>query len=255
MSVASRIATFAGSSKFLARHYYPRVTRASGDDFVFLNMGYEEDPPMALPLAADDEPNRYCIQLYHKVTAQVGLEGKDVLEVSCGHGGGASYVTRTFKPASYTGLDLNSEGVDFCRKRHQMPGLEFVQGDAENLPFPDQSFDAVINVEASSYYDLPRFFAEVKRVLRPGGHLLYADVRYGREEIAKWDRQLGDCPLRTVSERLISEQVALGLERNIPRYQELNGGRGRMSSFVLSTSARNLRSGEFCWRMYCFAKD
>ena len=255
MGVASRIATIAGSSKFLAKHYYPRVSRSSGDDFVFLNMGYEEDPPMALPLTAADEPNRYCIQLYHRVATQVDLEGKDVLEVSCGHGGGASYLTRTLKPASYTGLDLNPDGIDFCRKRHQMPGLEFVQGDAENLPFPDQSFDAVVNIEASSYYSLPLLFAEVKRVLRPGGHLLYADVRYGRDQIAKWEQELRSCPLRTVSGRVISEQVALGLERNVPRYQELNGGPGWMSSLVLSTSARNLRSGEFRWQMYCFAND
>lgn len=256
MSLTSRIATIAGSSKFLAKHYYPRVSRTSGDDFVFLNMGYEEDPPMALPLTAADEENRYCIQLYHRVATQVDLEGKDVLEVSCGHGGGASYITRTLKPASSTGLDLNPDGVDFCRKRHQMPGLSFVQGDAENLPFSDESFDAVVNVEASSYYDLPRFFAEVARVLRPGGHLLYADVRYGHDEIAKWEQELRNSPMRTVSERVISEQVALGLERNVPRYQELNGGgRGWMSSFVLSTSAKKLRSGEFRWRMHCFAKD
>jgi SAM-dependent methyltransferase len=36
-----------------------------------------------------------------------------------------------------------------------------------------------VNVETSSYYALPRFLCEVERVLRPGGFLLYADVRYG----------------------------------------------------------------------------
>ena len=104
---------------------------------------------MALPLAASDEPNRFPIQLYHRTATQVDLTGKQVLEVSCGHGGGASYLVRTLRPASYTGLDLNPAGIDFCRKRHNLPGLDFVQGNAENLPFPDQSFDAVINVEAS----------------------------------------------------------------------------------------------------------
>jgi SAM-dependent methyltransferase len=255
MSVTSRIATFAGSSRWLAKHYYPRVTRTAKDDFVFFNMGYEEDPPMAIPLTPDDEPNRYCIQLYHRVATQVDLEGKDVLEVSCGHGGGASYLTRTLKPASYSGLDLNPDGVEFCRRHHQLQGLEFVQGDAENLPFPDESFDAVVNVEASSYYALPRFFSEVERVLRPGGFLLYADVRYGRDQIARWDRELQDCPLQKVSGRVVSEQVALGLERNVPRYQESNGGPKWISSLVLSTSAQNLRRGEFCWRMNCFAKN
>ena len=125
------------------------------DDVVFLNYGYEEDPPMALPLAASDEPNRYPIQLYHRTATQVDLSGKQVLEVSCGHGGGASYLVRTLHPASYTGLDFNTDGIEFCRKRHNLPGLDFVQGNAESLPFPDESFDAVINVEAA--HDYPNF--------------------------------------------------------------------------------------------------
>jgi ubiquinone/menaquinone biosynthesis C-methylase UbiE len=55
---------------------------------------------------------------------------------------------RTLGQASYTGLDLNRAGIDFCRKRHNLPGLDFVCGNAEDLPYADQSFDAVINVEA-----------------------------------------------------------------------------------------------------------
>ena len=133
---------------------------------------------MALPLAESDEPNRFRIQLYHRTATQADLSGKRVLEVGCGHGGGASYLMRTLHPASYTGLDLNPAGIAFCRKRHNLAGLEFVHGDAENLPFPDQSFDAVINIESSLHYPrFPRFLAEVARVLRPGGHFLYADFR------------------------------------------------------------------------------
>ncbi|SIG06667.1 Probable methyltransferase [Mycobacteroides abscessus subsp. abscessus] len=94
-----------------------------------------------------------------------------MLEVGCGHGGGASYLVRALQPASYTGMDLNPDGISFCRRRHDLPGLEFVQGDAEDLPFPDESFDAVINVESSHLYPhFPVFLTEVARVLRPGGN-------------------------------------------------------------------------------------
>ena len=49
-----------------------------------------------------------------------------------------------------------------------MPRPDFVQGNAESLPFADQSFDVVINVEASLHYlDFARILTEVKRVLRP----------------------------------------------------------------------------------------
>ena len=129
-----------------------------------------------------------------------------MLECSSGHGGGASYLTRTLKPASYTGLDFNSAGVDFCRKRHNVPGLDFVHGDAENLPFPDESFDAVINVEASHIYPhFERFLSEVKRVLRPNGHFLYADFR-NRDGFPAWEKALAKSGLRQVSTRVINEQ-------------------------------------------------
>jgi ubiquinone/menaquinone biosynthesis C-methylase UbiE len=76
-----------------------------------------------------------------------------------------------------------------------LPGLDFVQGDAENLPFPDESFDAVLNVEASHANPrFPRFIAEVARVLRPGGHFLYADMR-GYQEISDWEAALADAPM------------------------------------------------------------
>ena len=142
---------------------------------------------MALPLAPAEEPSRWAIQLYHRVATQVDLSGKQVLEVGCGHGGGASYVMRTLGPKSYTGLDLNPAGIAFCRKRHNLPGLDFVQGDAQSLPFPDQSFGAVINIESSNHYtQLSRFLAEVARVLRPGGHFLYADSQ-PPDGIAAWE--------------------------------------------------------------------
>jgi 2-polyprenyl-3-methyl-5-hydroxy-6-metoxy-1,4-benzoquinol methylase len=144
--------------KFTARYLLPLGTRQIGDDVVFFNFGYEEDPPMGLPLVSSDEPNRYCIQLYYVMASQIDFTGKRLLEVSCGAGSGASYMMCHLGPASCTGLDLNPASIDVCRARHQLPGLDFLQGDALNLPFPDQSFDAVINVEASHQYsDFPRF--------------------------------------------------------------------------------------------------
>jgi ubiquinone/menaquinone biosynthesis C-methylase UbiE len=257
VSLRSRLDFASGSSQFVAKYYYPLTTRFSGDDLLFLNMGYEEDPPVALPLEASDEPDRFCIQLYHRTATQVDLTGKRVLEVSCGHGGGASYLVRTLGPASYTGLDLNRAAIDFCRKRHQLPGLDFVCGNAENLPFADQSFDAVVNIEAASYYpSLPRFLAEVARVLRPIGHFLYADIR-PRDQIAKWEEELGNSPMRLTSERVINEQVARGLEKTLPRVQETHRYLPAFVTKGLLKTCHNLQSEERCrsYRMYCFAKD
>ena len=64
-------------------YWYPFLTRRlNAEDLTCLNYGYEEDPPMGLPLAASDEPNRLGIQLYHRVASQSDLHDKQVLEVA-----------------------------------------------------------------------------------------------------------------------------------------------------------------------------
>jgi fatty-acid O-methyltransferase len=251
-------------SQKVQKHIYPYFTRRLGtDEVLFLNWGYEEDPPMDVPLAASDEPDRACIQLYHRAATQVDLSGKRVLEVGCGHGGGASYLMRTLHPASYTGLDLNPAGIAFCRQRHNLPGLDFVQGDAQSLPFPDQSFDAVINIESSNHYpQMSRFLAEVARVLRPGGHFLYADSQ-PPDGIAAWEAVLADAPMRMVSQRVINAEVLRGMEKNSQQRLDLIGrhapaflhGLSREMAGVADTSTyHQLQIGDLAYRMYCFAK-
>ena len=259
------IGTTSWFKKIMNNYWYPFLTRRwSAEDVVFLNYGYEEDPPMGLPLAASDEPDRFNIQLYHGTATQADLSGKQVLEVSCGHGGGASYLVRTLRPASYTGLDFNPDGIAYCQKRHKLPELDFVHGDAESLPFADRSFDAVINVEAShAYPHFPRFLAEVARVLRPGGHFLYADFR-GYMQFSEWEKALADAPLRLLSERVINEEVLRGLDKLSPRYRELVGQHlpsflrpfGRLFSGAPGSQMyRDLQNGRLSYRMYCFARD
>ena len=251
--------------KKLWKYWYPLVTRGlSGDDVLFINWAYEEDPPMAVPLAAADEPNRGHIQLYHRTATQADLSGKRVLEVSCGHGGGASYLMRTLNPASYTGLDLNPAGIAFCRGRHNLPGLDFVQGDAENLPFEDQSFDVVLNVEASHCYPrFPRFLAEAARVLRPGGHFLYCDLRPS-VQVAGWESELTNAPMRQLSQREITAEVLRGMEKRSERSLDLVDR--HMPSFLHifgrefagvpgSRLYREMKRGEVSYRMYSFTKD
>lgn len=204
--------------KLIWQLWYPFLTRRiQRDDVLFLNYAYQDDSPHAVPLEPADEPNRASIQLYHHVATQGELRGKEVLEVSCGHGGGASWIKRSLQPARYTGLDLNHQGIAFCRKQHAIDGLTFMQGDAQQLPFPDASFDAVLNVEASHCYpSLPRFLAEVGRVLRPGGSFLYTDFRF-TSEIADWERELANAPLQMLGMREINAEVMRGMEKNASR--------------------------------------
>lgn len=240
----------------LQRRHYRRFTRRF-DDVRFLNYGYETNPPMRIPLGAEDEPDRYPIQLYHATASQGDMSG-DVLEVGCGHGGGASYLARTFRPRSYTGLDLNPEAIASNQAKHQVGGLRFVQGDAEALPFDEGSFDAVINVESSIHYPhFGRFLAEVARVLRPGGCFLYADGRF-KAHIPAWEAALEAAPMQMLSSRVINDEVVRGLEANSARWEALSSRSRLMMAGCQcvrgSLIHRKLKRGKFSYRMYCLTR-
>ena len=265
MSLLERLLAIAPIRKAIWQLWYPYLTRKlRGEEVLFLNYAFETDPPVGLQLDPSDEPNRACIQLYHHVASQVDLTGKQVLEVSCGHGGGASWITRNMHPASYTGLDLNPTGIAFCQQRHRVPGLSFKQGDAQKLPFDDASLDAVINVEASHCYpDFPGFLAEVARVLKPGGHFLYADFRF-RDQFAEWDAAMSQAPLQIVQTRDIRDEVLRGMETNAERSEALICQRlpgflhslGRDFAGLPGSRVYDaLKSRELSYRSWCFRKS
>ena len=159
-------------------------------DWTFMNYGYAGKFP--LPLLKEDEPDRYCCQLYAKVVDGVCLKNKIVIEVGCGRGGGLSFLQRYYAPESSHGIDLCQKAIAFCRRRHDSrPGtkLVFRTGDAANIPYDDGMVDVVVNVESSHCYPSRRkFFAEAYRVLKPGGKFCYADLHEAgeRERIEKW---------------------------------------------------------------------
>ncbi len=262
MPILERLFSIGSFRKAIWQRWYPYLTRRlRSEDVLFLNYAFVSDPPTPLALEPEDEANRACIQLYHHVASQIDLAGKTVLEVSCGHGGGASWITRSLSPAHYTGLDLNPEGIRFCQKRHSIANLEFVQGDAQKLPFADASLDAVINLEASHCYpDFPGFLAEVRRVLRPQGHFLYADFRF-RDQIADWEHAIETSDLEILQTRDISPEVLRGMDQNGERSLALVENHlpgflhtlGRDFAGVPgSTVYEALKSGDLTYRSWCF---
>lgn len=250
---------------FLGKYGYAMQTRMLGDsEMPYIDLGYEEDPPMGLELSPEDEPGRYCIQMYHATANQYDIRGKKVLEVSCGHGGGASYLVRTMQPSSYTGLDLNGPGIEMCRRKYHLPGLDFVHGDAQAMPIGDAAYDVVINVEAGHLYPRFRsFLAEVARVLKPEGHFLYSDERTSRD-IGEWEASIAASPLRQVSCRVINDEVVRGIDGSSAPIAELIGTRvpklfrGAAREFAGLADSRvheSMKTGKTSYRMYHFVKD
>jgi SAM-dependent methyltransferase len=92
-----------------------------------------------------------------------------VLEVGCGTGIGALFLAREFPQASVRGIDISEEMI---REAKAKVGLDpegriaFRVADAADLPYDDESFDLVAQV------NMPPFFSELSRVLRAGGHAI-----------------------------------------------------------------------------------
>ena len=199
------------------------TSRYQKADWTFMNYGYSDPDPSAprFALSASDEPNRYFIQLYHHVASAVSLKGKSVLEVGSGRGGGSSYIAREFGPSAVTGVDCSEKAITFCNQVHSFPTLKFAPGDCESLPFPDGAIDAVVNVESSHCYpSMSGFLNEVARVLRPGGHLLWADLRAGEtsDDLRKLFEAAG---FKVLQDRIITPNVLAALDQITERKQEM----------------------------------
>lgn len=190
-------------------------------EILFMNYGYV-DPDLQPRLEADDEPNRYSVQLYHLLGTAADIKSKDIAEIGCGRGGGLSYITRTFEPETALGIDLDEQAIKFCNKNYPYKGLSFTQGDAQDLSFlPDQSFDIILNNESSHRYPrMDLFLSEVNRLLRPGGYFLFSDFR-SNENMENLKQHVRSSDLMVMREKDITSNVVKALEADDPRKRRL----------------------------------
>ena len=107
----------------------------------------------------------YAVEVYEAVRAAgVGL-GTRVLDVGCGTGLAAAAFLDA--GACMTGIDIAPQML--VRARKHLPTVRFDLGAAEELPYADAAFDAVICAQAFHWFERDRALAEMARVVRPGG--------------------------------------------------------------------------------------
>jgi phthiocerol/phenolphthiocerol synthesis type-I polyketide synthase E len=150
-----------------------------GEFSSFLNYGYvpNHNPQYARVQLPDHYLSKNSVRLVLELVDDCALAGRGVLDVGCGRGGSVSVIHKFFAPRIIVGIDLSSAAISFCRKAHRYAGVTFLEADAEALPFREESFEVVTNVESShSYPDIEEFYSEVFRVLTSGGYFLYTDV-------------------------------------------------------------------------------
>lgn len=100
-----------------------------------------------------------------------------ILEIGCGPGALAQALGRWYPKARITALDRDSGFLAFAREA--VSGVEFVEGDATQLPFADASFDVTISNTVQEHVEPAAFWGEQRRVLKPGGVCLCLSARKG----------------------------------------------------------------------------
>jgi arsenite methyltransferase len=180
---------------------YARVSQEPDEDFVFptgrawaLDLGYPPDLVAGLPEAAAESfagvANPFALGTLER--------GEVVLDVGSGAGTDSLVAAQMVgSQGRVTGVDMTPEMLAKARAaaaEMTATNVEFVEGEAETLPFEGESFDVVIsNGVIDLIPDKDAVFSEIHRVLRPGGRIQIADVTIqnpvseeGRRKIDLW---------------------------------------------------------------------
>ena len=117
-----------------------------------------------------------------KVLTEKGFKGGLILDAGCGAGVVASEIASRIPKAKVVGIDLSPAMIDISRKSAKEYGVEkrtqFRQADAQDLPFKDDEFDAVISM--AMLHEVPdpvKYLREMDRVLKPNGILIVRDLK------------------------------------------------------------------------------
>jgi cyclopropane fatty-acyl-phospholipid synthase-like methyltransferase len=146
----------------------------------FINFGYW---PTSLTLAnkniSKEERITCSKQLYELIGnfAEI-LPEHSLLEIGCGLGYGSTFLSTHYDPRLIVGLDISPEQIARAKK-YQVSGIEagklrFSLGEAESMPFTDNSFDSIVSIEAAQHFSsIEAFSKEASRILKPGGKLVF----------------------------------------------------------------------------------
>jgi SAM-dependent methyltransferase len=179
---------------------YARVSNSPDEDFIFpTGRAWAED--LGYPDELAEVPDS-AVESFAGVANPFSLgrlePGERVLDLGSGAGTDSLVAARMVGPkGSVIGIDMTPEMLDKARRSAAEMGAEnvqFVESEAEKLPFANASFDVVIsNGVIDLIPDKDAVFSELHRVLEPGGRIQVADVTIqepvseeGRRNIDLW---------------------------------------------------------------------
>ena len=135
-----------------------------------------------------------CKEDYPYIASELEKEEyEELLDCGCGTGPMISLLYEKDSSKKYTGLDITPRMIEVAKNK-KLEGVNWVVGDCENLPFEENSFDAIICSNSFHHYPNPeKFFESAKRVLRPGGRLILQD--YTAPKFILWIMNHTEMPL------------------------------------------------------------
>lgn len=265
--VAAERVPVSNQEKEQSRQFYNSINQQLdsaifGTYSVFLNYGYVPDQTrqyskVALP---DHSLNKNSVKLVLEVIGDCDIAHAQLLDVGCGRGGTIDLITKYFSPQQTIGIDLSASAILFCKHNYNHPRACFLEADAESLPFQDEVFDVVTNIESSHRYpNIAEFYLEVSRVLKTGGSFLYADLLPARQapEYLKNLQELGFVLER---DRDITNNVLLSCDETAK--QRLGAFAGGTDPDLLneflsvpgSQMYEDLKNGEWIYRIFRLKK-
>lgn len=120
-------------------------------------------------------------RLWAPIWRSIDLRGSTVLDYGCGNGEFSRILAG--RGAHVVGIDISPKLIEYARFSASSMGLngltpQFMVGDAHCTPFADNSFDYVVGNGALHHLDLEKAYAEIARILKPGGRAIFMEPMY-----------------------------------------------------------------------------
>jgi ubiquinone/menaquinone biosynthesis C-methylase UbiE len=196
-----------------------------------VHWGYWENPKSAQGTKADYVAAMAKMNSVLFEAGKVG-DGQKLLDAGCGFGGTIQQLNAEHSKMELTGLNIDGRQLAAAEAQTTATNdnaISWVEADACQLPFEDNSFDRVLAVECIFHFpSREKFLSEAARVLKPGGYLAVSDfvptmMFFGktpfwmaiRTRIAKTYGTLGNIPLRSYKSMGKRAGLQLAADRNI----------------------------------------
>ena len=154
-------------------------TRELYDLEPFFNVGYWEEDT--------ENQKQACFNLMEKLLAFIPNKQGNILDVGCGLGATTKYLNKYYSPQNVIGINISPQQLK--QAKIYASNCQFILMDAVQMAFEDNTFENIICVEAAFYFDTrENFLREARRILKPEGKLIMADMVFATTEYLGGDK-------------------------------------------------------------------